>query len=281
MKENLSPGPRKQRVFSPQRPVAALLVMTAALSFALLFASVGQTHAASSANVVVGTPTPTPPPLIVTITSPSNGSIYTLPAQIPFTASIGGVVGSVPLSFVITYYATLEPNGPTIGVGTVTQADPRNFTVTWVPPQAGTYSLMVTAEFIDEAGAQSGTSAPITVQINTPQISPTPAGGSCKVSYQLESQWSGGFNANVVLTNTSSVTMNGWTLAFTFPGDQKITQLWNGSYTQTSKQVTIVNLSYNGSIASGGTVNLGFNGTWVSNDTSPTLFTLNRMTCRT
>src|SRR5438552_12663027 len=85
--------------------------------------------------------------------------------------------------------------------------------------------------------------------------------------YQLESQWSGGFNANVVLTNISSIPMNGWTLAFPFLEDQKITDLWNGSSTQTGEQVTIVNL--------------GFNGTWVSNDTSPTLFTLNGMICRT
>jgi hypothetical protein len=44
MKENPSPDPGKQRVFSPKRPVVALLVMmVGALSFALLFASVGKT----------------------------------------------------------------------------------------------------------------------------------------------------------------------------------------------------------------------------------------------
>lgn len=218
------------------------------------------------------TPMPSPPPLTVTITSPANGSVYTLPAKIPFSASIGGVIGSNNFMFVINFTATLLPNGPTYRVGTVTQNDSRTFSVTWVPPQAGTYSLVVTAYFIDEAGAQSGTSAPAIVQITAP---------SCTVSYQLESQWSGGFNTNVVLTNTSSAPINGWMLAFTFLGDQKITNLWNGSYTQTGEQVSIANVGYNSSIAPGGTVNFGFNGSWVSNNSSPTLFTLNGMACST
>ncbi len=222
-----------------------------------------------TASFVVPTPSPA---LTVTVTSPSNGSVYTLPAQIPLKAGIGGVVGTTLDSYTIEYYATLEPNGPTYGVGGHTGVGPPIFTATWVPSQAGTYSLVAKVWVIDEAGYQSGTSAPITVQVNA---------SSCSVNYQVESQWSGGFSANVVLTNTSSVPIHDWTLAFTFPGDQQITELWNGSFAQTGEQVTITNLSYNSSIAPGGTVNLGFNGAWVSNDTSPMLFTLNGMTCST
>jgi hypothetical protein len=78
-----------------------------------------------------------------------------------------------------------------------------------------------------------------------------------------------------------SPAINGWTLAFTFPGDQKIIQLWNGSCSQTGEQVSITNLSYNAIISPGVTVNPGFNETWGSSDASPTLFTLNGTTCNT
>jgi cellulase/cellobiase CelA1 len=282
MKEKPSPVPRKQLVFSPKRSIALLLALTFALSFVLLFAPAGKaTHTASAASLPTLPPTfstPTPLPLDVTITSPANGSVFTLPAPISLVFQVSNFgAGSNPFS--ADFYATLEPNGP-VSIYSVLlltqQATFDTYTATWVPPQAGTYSLVAQAEFMyDPTVNQYGTSAPITVQVKAPTL------GSCTVRYQLESQWAGGFNANVVVTNTSSVPISGWTLVFTFPGDQKITQLWNGTYTQTGQQVTITNLSYNRSIASGGTVNLGFNGSWVSNNTSPMLFTLNNMTCST
>lgn len=214
-----------------------------------------------------GTLIPQPPPqVIVTITSPSNG-VYTLPAQISFTVRLDNVLtgGS------IGYYVGLAPNAPTTLL-----AVSDSYSITWVPTQPGLYYLQARFSALD----QSETSATIAVQINAPQVSPTPIVRSCKVSYQLESQWAGGFNVNVVLTNTSPVPLNNWQLAFVFPGDQKITQLWNGSYTQTGEQVTITNLSYNGSVApGGGTVDFGFNGTWASNNARPTAFMLNGMPC--
>ena len=69
------------------------------------------------------------------------------------------------------------------------------------------------------------------------------------------------------------------TLAWTFPGDQKITQLWNGSYTQSGEAVRVTNASYNAAIAPGGSVTVGFTGTFTSNDTSPSAFTLNGASC--
>ncbi len=222
-----------------------------------------------------GTPTAQLPPFVnIVITSPSNG-VYTLPAQIPFTVTLydeleGGDIG---------FTAILEPNGPT----TYLTPSPTNFTeATWIPTQPGIYDLRAQFSSLDE----QGWSDTIAVQINPPQTTPTvqispttPRSGACKVSYQLASQWAGGLNVNVVVTNHGAVSINGWTLAFTFLGDQKITQLWNGSYTQTGEQVSITNASYNATINPGGTVNFGFNGSWTSSDTGPTIFTLNGVTC--
>ena len=81
------------------------------------------------------------------------------------------------------------------------------------------------------------------------------------------------------MTNTGSTTINGWTLKFTFPGTQQVTQVWNGNYTQSGNQVTITNASYNGTINAGSSVNPGFNGTMGDSNPNPTSFSVNGTTC--
>jgi cellulase/cellobiase CelA1 len=97
----------------------------------------------------------------------------------------------------------------------------------------------------------------------------------------VNSQWTGGFGAAFTITNTGTTTINSWTLQFTFANGQTITQLWNGSYTQSGGAVSISNLSYNGTIAPGATVSSepGFNGTWNGTNSAPTSFTLNGVKC--
>ena len=106
-------------------------------------------------------------------------------------------------------------------------------------------------------------------------------GGGCQVVYTTQSQWAGGFVAGVTITNTGSSAISGWTLKFTFPGDQKITNAWNGQATQSGEAVSITNESYNGTIAPGANTSLGFQGTWTSSDAVPAAFTLNGTACTT
>lgn len=131
------------------------------------------------------------------------------------------------------------------------------------------------------------TPTPATTPTNTPTpiptsgVTPTPTTGGaiCKVSYLVTSQWPGGFGASVTINNPGTSAINGWTLQWTFPNGQTITQLWNASYTQSGGNVTATNLSYNGTIAPGGTTNFGFNGSWSGSNPNPTAFTLNGVSC--
>ncbi|WP_084958068.1 glycoside hydrolase family 9 protein [Thermoactinospora rubra] len=68
--------------------------------------------------------------------------------------------------------------------------------------------------------------------------------GDCTATYKVINSWQGGFQAEVSVTSTRAIT--GWTVGWTFPGDQKITQLWNGSHTQTGATVSVKNASWNG-----------------------------------
>jgi chitodextrinase len=137
------------------------------------------------------------------------------------------------------------------------------------------YSFYVTAH--DAAGNTSGQSN--TVSVTTP--SGGGGGGSCRVTYTRTNEWAGGFTADVAITNTGTGTINGWTLAFTFPGDQRITNAWNAQVTQSGAAVSARDLGYNATISPGAGTSWGFQGTWTSNDSSPTSFTLNGATCTT
>jgi cellulase/cellobiase CelA1 len=99
------------------------------------------------------------------------------------------------------------------------------------------------------------------------------------VQYTTTSQWGGGFTANVVITNKGTSTINGWNLGFTFAGDQKITNAWNATTSQSGEAVTATNMSYNATIAPGGNTSFGFQGTWTNSDSPPTSFTLNGTPC--
>ena len=104
-------------------------------------------------------------------------------------------------------------------------------------------------------------------------------GGTCHVTYTKNSEWPGGFTAQVTIANTGTTAINGWSLTFTFPGDQKITSNFNGGFSQTGENATLTNASYNGTIAPGASITDGFQGTWTSNDTNPTSFSINGTAC--
>jgi chitodextrinase len=139
---------------------------------------------------------------------------------------------------------------------------------------ATTYGFSVRAR--DAANNVSAASSTLTV--TTPAGGGGGGGGTCRVAY-TKNEWAGGFTANVTITNTGSSAVTGWTLTFSFPGDQHITSAWSGTVTQSGAAVTAKNATYNGSIPAGGNTSFGFQGTWSSSDASPTAYSLNGTAC--
>jgi hypothetical protein len=105
-------------------------------------------------------------------------------------------------------------------------------------------------------------------------------GMACKVKYTSYGQWGTGFTTNITITNTGTSTINGWTLTFTFPGNQQVVQGWNGQFSQQGAQVTIRDAGYNGTIAAGDSTDIGFNGSYSISNHKPTVFFLNGQACR-
>ncbi|MER6628282.1 cellulase family glycosylhydrolase [Streptomyces sp. NPDC000987] len=91
----------------------------------------------------------------------------------------------------------------------------------------------------------------------------TGGGGStaaCTAAYTVSSDWGGGFNAEVKVTNTGTTALSSWKVTWTWSGSQQVTSMWNASYTQSGSTVTAVNAAHNGSLAAGASATFGFGG---------------------
>ena len=123
------------------------------------------------------------------------------------------------------------------------------------------------------------TTPPVTTPpVTTPPVTTPPSSAGCQVSYVVN-QWNTGFTANVTVKNSSSSAVNGWTLTFSFPSGQSITQAWSSEATQSGSAVTVKNAAWNGSIPAGGSQQFGFNGSHTGTNTAPSSFSLNGTPC--
>jgi endoglucanase len=142
---------------------------------------------------------------------------------------------------------------------------------------AGT-AYAFTVKAVDTAGNESAASPAVTVT-TTGTTTPPPTGAACTAVYKVTNAWSGGFQADVLVTNTGAAALNGWTLSFTFGGDQKVGSGWNGTFAQTGQKVTVTNPSYAPTLPAGGTVDPGFTATYSASNAAPTGFAVNGVAC--
>ncbi|WP_310773860.1 cellulose binding domain-containing protein [Mycobacterium sp. Z3061] len=126
------------------------------------------------------------------------------------------------------------------------------------------------------AGATGSTAAP-SVPAATGAATTTPggAGTGLTATYATSSQWSNGFVAHYTITNTGTAPMSNWQLQFNLPGNESITNLWNGQVSQSGTQYTVTPESYNGTIAPGSSVTVGFQGAHSGNYSAPTNLLVN------
>jgi lysophospholipase L1-like esterase len=107
---------------------------------------------------------------------------------------------------------------------------------------------------------------------------PAQAAVGCRVAYQVTNQWSGGFGANVSVTNLGDPVPS-WRLTWSFAAGQKVTQLWNGTASQSGARVQVDSVGWNGRLGTGASAGFGFNGSWTGSNPVPTDFALNGTPC--
>jgi Glycosyl hydrolase family 12/Cellulose binding domain/Putative Ig domain len=183
----------------------------------------------------------------VTVTSPGNqaGTVGTAASvQVRASDSASGQT--------LTYSASGLPPGLSVNSS--------SGLISGTPTTSGTYSATVTAK--DGTGASGSASFTWTI------ASAAGGGGACTATYAITETWSGGFQVLVTVTAGSSP-LSAWSVGWTFPGNQQITDIWNASSRQSGESVTASNLFYDGSLAAGTSTTFGFNASFTGNNAAP------------
>ncbi|PWK85599.1 cellulose 1,4-beta-cellobiosidase [Lentzea atacamensis] len=107
---------------------------------------------------------------------------------------------------------------------------------------------------------------------------PAGAAPGCRVDYTANNWGGGGFGGKVKITNLGDA-MSSWTLKFTFPGTQRVTQGWSANWSQSGANVTATSMSWNGNLGTGASTEIGFNGSYSGTNTDPASFSLNGTVC--
>jgi len=89
------------------------------------------------------------------------------------------------------------------------------------------------------------------------QNGPPGSGQPCTATYAITSSWTGGYQAQVTVTNAGTGTLLGWTVNWTPPPGDTIISTWNGTFTQSGSLATMRNAGYNYSIPVGGSTTFG------------------------
>jgi hypothetical protein len=129
-------------------------------------------------------------------------------------------------------------------------------TTTTRPPTTTTTRPPTTTTSRPPTTSTPPTSTPPTTTTSRPPTSVPVAG--CSATYAITNSWSGGFQAEVTVRNTGTSALNGWTVGWSLANGQTITQLWNGTLTQSGTTVTVKSLTYNGNLAPNTSAAFGF-----------------------
>src|SRR6202034_306045 len=99
------------------------------------------------------------------------------------------------------------------------------------------------------------------------------ATSSCAAAYSVPTDWGSGFTANLTITDNGTAAITGWTVTYTYAGNQTLSNGWNGNWTQSGETVTVTNESYNGSLAAGASTSAGANFNYSGTNAAPTSVT--------
>jgi cellulose 1,4-beta-cellobiosidase len=99
------------------------------------------------------------------------------------------------------------------------------------------------------------------------------ASSSCAAAYSVTTDWGTGFTASLTITNNGTAAVTGWTVTYSYAGNQTLSNGWNGAWTQSGNAVTVTNESYNGSLAAGATTTAGANFNYSGTNAAPTSVT--------
>ncbi len=200
---------------------------------------------------------------------PSNDWSY---LELPPQAAAAEVNNNITLYDGATKIWGIEPDGTPVPTNTATAVPPTN---TPAPPTSTP----------TQGPSPTPTNTPVPPTATTPPTAtntPVPGASYCQVNYTITNQWESGFQVDVTITNTSNSMIDGYTLTWTFAGNEAFGSGWNANFASTGSLVSAANPAghWNGILsANGGTSSFGFQGTHNGDVRIPDDFALNGYAC--
>ncbi|WP_338895416.1 cellulose-binding domain-containing protein [Streptomyces sp. TG1A-60] len=205
-----------------------------------------------------------------------------------------GLLAGAGLVSVLAFVVSLMPfgddetvaDGASTGESSVVRQAPR-FPVAQ-PPVGGSSELQSTSRpeepgSDDDKGGGNSNEEPQGDSSTPARASHEPvdhgkSSATCHVRYEIVNEWPGGFQAAVTVTSTKA--LDGWRIGWTYAHDQRVTQMWDGTFDQDGAEITASAADYNKTVPEGGTFGVGLLGTWQGYDNPvPEEFTLNGRDC--
>jgi chitin-binding protein len=93
--------------------------------------------------------------------------------------------------------------------------------------------------------------------VGTGTSNPPPSGSACAATYRTTGTWSGGYQAEVTVTNAGTVPMLGWMVHWTLDTGQ-VGSLWNGTLTAAGTAVMAENATWNGALGLTASTTFGY-----------------------
>lgn len=81
-------------------------------------------------------------------------------------------------------------------------------------------------------------------------------GAAASCTYKITNEWNTGLTGEIVITNSSSAAVNGWTVGWQY-STNRVTSYWNATLSG-SNPYSATNLSWNGAIPAGQSISIGF-----------------------
>ncbi len=134
-----------------------------------------------------------------------------------------------------------------------------------------TWRARYVACLVTAAGLAAGITAAVTPGVAS-------ASAACQVQYTVHHQWKTRFTLVISITN-GGPPITSWALAYSYSGNQSLTEGWSGNWSQSGKNVTVTNASGNGSLGTGTSTSINADFRYHGANKLPTAFTLNAVAC--
>mgnify|MGYP001419134531 CR=1 FL=1 len=194
------------------------------------------------------------------VTTGGGSGSDTTPPSVPQNLTVTGTTStSVSLSWSpstdnvgVTGYQIFRRQGTSGSFSEVGTTSGTSFTSGGLSPNTQ-YQFYVRAR--DAAGNVSGNSATVSA---TTQGGGGPGPGGCTATASVQSEWDQGYVLQVVVRNTGSSQISGWTASASLPSGHQVVNGWNANFATSGQTLTASSLSWNGNLAPGQEASFGF-----------------------